>query len=119
MRNTTSHLLCSLAAAAWLATAAHAQAPTESEPSTPTIKLTMDDRHVLKENLLKSAKSEGSAEQTDIERGSRVPASIPLQRFPDDIGSKIPQVRSHVFFVAGQSIVIVEPQQRTIVEVVK
>ena len=118
-----SRRLFSVATAALLATAAYAQSPgpgpTPSTPSTPTVKLTMDDQHVLKENILKSAKSDGSAGQGDLERGKKVPASVQLHRFPDEIGSKIPQIRSHAYFVTDNSIVIVDPQQRMIVEIVK
>ena len=124
MRNTTLRLFCFLAVAAFLATAGHAQVspdrgPTQPVPSTPTVKLTMEDQHVLKENLLKGARSDGSAGQAEIERGKKVPPTVRLHRFPDEVASRIPQIKSHEYFVTGQSIVIVEPQQRSIVEVVK
>jgi hypothetical protein len=116
-------VLCVLAVTAALASAAHAQsAPNQGVPAatTPSVKLTMEAQHVLKENLLKNAGSEGSAGQAEqLERGKQVPASVQLKRFPDDIASKIPQIKSHEYFIADHSIVIVEPQKRTIVEVVK
>jgi hypothetical protein len=118
--------------AASLATAVQAQVapnrgPTQPVPSTPTVKLTMEDQHVLKENLLKTPKSgatsgaasESSTDQAELERGKQVPASIQLRHFPDEIARKIPQIKSHEYFVADDTIVIVESQKRTIVEVVK
>jgi hypothetical protein len=107
-----------------LVPAGHAQVapnrgPMQPVPSTPSIKLTMDDQHVLKENLLKNAQSEGSAGQAEIERGKEVPASIQLHRFPDDIAGKIPQIKAHQYFIADNSIVVVETTKRTIVEVIK
>jgi hypothetical protein len=121
MRHSTLRLLCSLAVAGLLTTAVHAQpVPNQAVPAIRTVKLTMEDQHVLKENLLKGAQSEGSAETSaDLERGKKVPASVTLHHFPDDIASKIPQIKSHEYFIANHSIVIVEPQARSIVEIVK
>lgn len=124
MQNTISRLLCCFAAVFLLATGVYAQSPTQPGPTqpvptTPTVKLTMDDKHVLKENLLKDSQSVGSAGEMEFERGKKVPTSVQLRRFPDQIASKIPSIKSHEYFVADQAIVVVEPQQRTIVEVVK
>ena len=132
MRHTMPRLFCTLFLAASLATAVQAQVtpnrgPTQPVPSTPTVKLTMEDQHVLKENLLKAPKSgstsgatsESSNGQAELKRGNQVPASVQLRHFPDEIASKIPQIKSHEYFIADHAIVIVESQKRTIVEVVK
>lgn len=114
MRNVTLRLV--LVAAVMVLSPLHAQSP---EPgAAPTIKLTMEDQHILKENLLKDA-SDGSAGGASLERGGKVPASVVLRRFPDEVVSRIAQIRSHEYFIADRSIVIVEPQQRTIADIVK
>jgi hypothetical protein len=122
MRTMVSRFLLSLAAAALLATAVYAQvqAPqVPSTPSTPTVNLTMEHKHVLKENLLKAGKVKPEAMQVDLETGKKVPASVQLHAFPDEISSKIPQIKAHEYFIADDAVVIVQAQQRTIVEVVK
>ena len=119
MRNLILRLAFVLVAAVTLLSPLHAQSPAPAPSATPTIKLTMEDQHVLKENLLKDAASDGSAGGATLERGSKVPASVQLRKFPEEIGSKIAQIKSHEYFIADRSIVIVEPQQRTIAEIVK
>ena len=121
MRNTLSRLLSILAVAGLLATAGQAQvAPNDGGPApAPGIKLTMQDQHVLKENLLKSAATSGAAAEVKLEEGARVPPGVQLQQFPEEIATKIPAIKSHEYFVVNSSIAIVRPQERTIVAVVK
>lgn len=124
MSNTTSRLFCSLAAAVLLSTAAHAQvAPnkgqTQPVPTTPSINLSMDNRHVLKENLLKTTTVKPEAMEVDLEPGKKVPPMVKLHSFPREIARKIPQIKSHEFFISDDAIVVVQTQQRIIVEVVK
>jgi hypothetical protein len=123
MRNLMSRIVCSLAVAATLATAAAGQAPpapgTPPAASTPSINLTMDDRHVLKEGLLKDTKVKPETAELELEVGRIVPPTVQLHPFPELVASKIPQLKAHRFFVAAAAIVVVEPTKRAIVEVVK
>lgn len=103
------------------ATAQETPAPGAPPQASPTLNLRMDHLHILKENLLapgKSARIElpGSAA---LERGAAVPQEVPLQTFPDHLASRIPQLRPYAFFVTAETIVIVEPQQRRIMDLVK
>jgi hypothetical protein len=105
-----------------LTTAAAAQAPVPGTPpaaSTPGINLTMDDRHVLKEGLLKDTKVKPETAELELEVGRMVPPTVQLHPFPELVASKIPQLKAHRFFIAASALVVVEPTKRTIVEVVK
>jgi hypothetical protein len=48
-----------------------------------------------------------------------VPQSVELHDFPQEIAAKVPQIKAHRFFVAGETIVVVRPQERTVVGLVK
>jgi hypothetical protein len=92
--------------------------PQGPQTAAPTIRLNMEDQHVLKENLLKAKGNVGSA-PNDLGPGKRLPESVQLRDFPADIASKIPQIKAHKYAIVGDAILIVEPQERKVVEVVK
>jgi hypothetical protein len=50
--------------------------------------------------------------------GAAVPKSVTLQSFPPEIGNKVPQIKSHEFFVKGDHVVIVSPKDNTIADVI-
>jgi hypothetical protein len=79
----------------------------------------MDDRHVLTENLLSGAAVAREAAQVELEPGKVVPVAVNLHAFPEKISSKVPRVKPYEFFIVDDVIVIVRPQDRKIVEVVK
>ena len=82
----------------------HAQAPGQ-EPTvvTPKLNLTLGQRHVIKE-FIKDVKDEqaGPAVQPGI--GDTVPQNVGLRPMPAEVGEKVPQVKTHSFFVAGGQI---------------
>jgi hypothetical protein len=103
-----------------VAPAAVAQAPSEQAPvPTSRINLTSDDRHVIKEIVLKDMKVDSAPEQITLEEGAVTPASVQLRAFPNDITSKVPQIKSHQFFVKDGRIAIVSPADKKIVEVIE
>jgi len=101
-------LVCALAAPLAMpiapAGASFAQAP----EARPTIKLTMDDQHVIKEFTLKAPDVPKASEQADLTVGTTLPAGIPLQPFPDEATKKVPQLKGHQFFVQHDRIFVVD-----------
>jgi hypothetical protein len=88
-------------------------------PASPSLNLTMENQHILKEVLLKDNKIKHEAAQGEPKAGDTVPQSIELHDFPTEIAEKVPQIKSHRFYIAGDMVVIVRPQERKIVGVVK
>jgi hypothetical protein len=124
MQRIVSCFLLVFAVAAVPAAALQAQVspnrgPTQQAPATKSLQLNMEDQHVLKEILLKETKVQPEGTQVALERGGKVPGEVKLHAFPDVIAKKIPKVKAHAYFIAGDTVVIVDPQQRTIAEVVK
>ncbi len=102
-----------------LAPAAEAQVPTENPAATTqTINLTLENRHVIKE-LVKDMHVPNTADEVSMAVGSEVPTSIVLQPMPAPIAEKVPQVKSHQFFVKNEKIALVDPKNRKIVEVIE
>src|ERR1700758_2974280 len=67
-------------------------------PQPRTINLTQEQRFIIKENVkdLDTAKAPKDAPETI---GDPVPANIVLHALPPEVGVKVSQVRSHMFFI--------------------
>jgi hypothetical protein len=100
--------------------ATHAQAPAPQEPVTTSHKLnlTLEQRHVIKE-IIKDMKTESARAAIAPAVGDPIPATVKLQPMPADIAQKVPQVRTHTFFVIDEQIVIVDPKDNKVAEVIK
>lgn len=85
---------------------------------TPTVKLTAEDTHTIKEIVLKEASFPRSA-AGDYKVGDAVPASVDLQTFPGLIADKISAARSHRFFISGNKVVVVDPKDNKVAEVIE
>jgi len=83
----------------------------QSNQPTTTINLTAEQRHVLKENLLKDPNVSKVPDDTSVSIGSTVPSSISVTPV---VREKVSQVKSHGFFVKGDAIVLVDTQTNTI-----
>ncbi|MGH6770541.1 MAG: hypothetical protein ACRECO_16130 [Xanthobacteraceae bacterium] len=86
-------------------------------PSSPSVSLTLEQRHVIRE-LIKDLKVERSAVDSKLSPGDGVPQGVEPRALPPLVGQKVPQIKSHRFFVTSQQIVIVEPKQPRVAEVI-
>jgi len=110
-----------VAAAALLCAApAHTQTPANPEvpTTTRTVNLTLEQRHVIRE-LVRDLKVTPAADDSKVAAGDEVPGKVQVQPIPALIGQKVPQIRSHRFYVTQQQIVIVDPQDQKVVEVIE
>jgi hypothetical protein len=84
--------------------------PDDKEPIPPrSIQLTAEQDHVIKE-IVKDMQIKQLPPSTEIRIGEKVPPDIELQPFPTLVSEKVPQVRTHKFFITENQIVIVSPQ---------
>ena len=113
MRQSTA-LVLAVALLGLPATAA-AQAPGEPVTTQPKINLTLEQRFTIKE-LIKDLNVPPAPANTETSVGATVPASVKLSPMPAEVAAKVPQVKSHVFFVADGKIVIVDPKENKIVD---
>ena len=98
---------------------AQAQTPEPILPSSRTVNLTQENRHVIREIILKDMNVKKAPNNVNVSIGSPVPANVSPQPFPGDITQKIPALKSNTFFVAGDQIVVVEPKDNTVADIVK
>ena len=88
-------------------------------PQARTINLTQEQRFIIKENVkdLELSKAPKDAPETI---GDPVPANIVLHALPSEVGGKVSQVRSHMFFIKddNNAIVLVSPNDRRVADVI-
>ena len=112
-----------------IGTIAHSQtAPQQSPPQqTPPqeelapvskLNLTLEQRHTIKE-FLKDMKADATSADVQAAVGEAVPPSISARPMPMDVAQKVPQVKAHRFFLTPQQIVIVDPKDNRVVDVIK
>jgi len=87
-------------------------------PTARTITTTAEQRHIIKEIVLKAPDVEKAPADVDVTVGSTVPSTVTVQPFPTDVSTKVPQVKTHTFFVQGDKVIIVNPVDNKIAEVV-
>jgi hypothetical protein len=114
-------LILAAAVAAGLAAAGTptwAQAPIEKEAPTATkLNLTLEQRHTIKE-LMKDSKIEKAPADVHLAVGAKVPESLKLHEMPSEIGAKVSQVKTHLVVLQGTEVVIVEPKDRTVADII-
>jgi hypothetical protein len=115
-------LMLSLVGSAARAQIAPQQTPSQQTPSqdvlapAPKLNLTLEQRHTIKE-FIKDMKADAADVQATI--GEPIPPGITPRPMPSDVGQKVPQVKTHRFFLTAQQIVIVDPKDNKVADVIK
>ena len=94
----------------------------QAEPpvsSSRTVKLTEQDRHTIREIIFRDTKFEKAPDNIKVAIGETVPQGVHQQPVPADVTRKVPQIKNNTFFVKGDEIVIVEPKDNTVADIVK
>ena len=106
-----------------LAGSAIAQAPAPAPDSSPvpsrSIKITAEQGYIIKENVVKAPATSGQGDSAKVEIGGKAPSGSSLQEFPQLVVEKVPAVKSHKFFVSNGQVVVVDPKDNTIADIIK
>ena len=121
MQRVSKRVLITAAAIMLVGTLANGQVPSDPVPAVGArkINLSLEQRHIIKEIVLKDLKIKKETASIPLEVGTKVPSSIATQPFPPVIASKVPQVRSHAFFVIDDRVVVVDPKDNVIADVIE
>jgi Protein of unknown function (DUF1236) len=96
---------------------AQATAPPAVAPA-PRLTLTAEQEYIIREIIFKDldVQKENSAPETI---GDVVPDDVKLHPLPPDVIQKVPQARSHSFFLKDDEIILVSPSDRRVANVIK
>jgi len=111
---TRSLAIAAAAAVALAAMPAGAQAPQSPLPQQEKVDLTMEQRHIIKEIILKELKVAPQTAEVPTEIGQAVPTGVPLQPVPVEVSAKVPQLKAHSFIVKNDAVLIVDPKDNKI-----
>ena len=84
----------------------------------PRLTLTAEQEYIIREIILKDSnvQKENTAPETV---GDVVPDDVKLCPLPQDVIQKVPQARSHVFFVKDDEVILVSSSDRRVADVIK
>jgi hypothetical protein len=103
---------------AWSQVSPPTEAPTEAPLAPVTnINLSLEQKHTIRE-LVKDMRLPKEGGKFDLKVGASVPTSVVLAPVPAEISNKVPQIKSHRLFVTGERLVLVNPQDPRIAEVI-
>jgi len=108
-----------------IAAAGHAQTPVppatpqqEQVPTGPKLNLTLEQHFTIRE-IIKDKKDAGAPADVQAAVGEPIPQGVTPQPMPSDVAQKVPQVKAHRYFLTAQQIVIVDPKDNKVAEVIK
>jgi hypothetical protein len=109
--------LTALCASSYENVQAQGAAPPAVAPA-PRLTLTAEQEYIIREIVLKdlNVPKENSAPETV---GDVVPDDVKLHPLPPDVIQKVPQARSHSFYVKDDEIILVSPSDRRVANVIK
>ena len=121
MKRDLQRVFITVVAIMLVAPLANGQAPSDPAPLavTKTVNLSLEQRHIIKEVLLNDLKIKKETADVQLEVGANVPPSVATQPFPPEVSSRIPQVKAHTFFIKDGRVVIVDPKDNVIADVIE
>ena len=82
-----------------------------------TLNLTMEQRHIIKE-IIKDLKFANEPKNIPIRMGQVIPKTVLLRAMPLDISRKVSQVKNHLFFLKSDRVVLVDPKDNKVVDMI-
>ena len=99
----------------------HGQSPTTPAigPAPRTVNLTAEQEFIIREIVLKDLNVPKAKPDAPETIGDAVPENLELHPIPPEVAAKVPQVKSHEFFVKDDKIILVSPSDRRIADVIQ
>jgi Protein of unknown function (DUF1236) len=82
------------------------------------LNLSLEQKHVIKE-LIKDLTVDPAATPAQTAVGDTVPQDAKLRPMPNEIGLKVPQIKAHRFMYTADRILIVDPKDNKVAEVIE
>jgi hypothetical protein len=89
-----------------------------SAPSDSRVRFTDQQRDVIRQRTSSTRSIETTGASTYMVE-EEVPATIELQEFPTEIYTEMPEVRTYRYFRRDNDVIVVDPTQRRVIEVIR
>ena len=98
---------------------AQGQSPQPESPVFASkLNLSMEQRHIIVE-FIKSRNVANEPSNVSTTVGQAIPKTVQLQAMPADVGEKVSQVRNYSYFIKSNQIVLVDPKDNKIAEIIE
>lgn len=88
-----------------------------SAASSEKIRLSDQDRAVLRRSVHGGRATTGSSRSVErVTVGERLPTSVEITAFPDEVYQEVPAVRSYRYYRTDRGLFLVNPSDRTVIE---
>jgi hypothetical protein len=84
----------------------------------PRLTLTAEQEYIIREIIFKDSTVQKESAAPDT-IGDVVPDGVKLHPIPPEVTQKVPQARSHMFFIKNDEIVLVSSSDRRVADVIK
>jgi hypothetical protein len=112
-----------IAALALFAPMSAVEGQSNSEPAIAraprTVNLTAEQRFIIKEIVYKDLNVPRAQAGAPESIGDQVPPNVELHEMTAELGKKVPEAKSHKFYVTADAIVLVSPSDRRVADVIK
>jgi hypothetical protein len=88
-------------------------------PAPRTINLTAEQRFIIKEIVYKDLNVPRAQAGAPESIGDAAPPNIELHDMTPELAKRVPQAKSHKFYVTADAIVLVSPNDRRVADVIK
>jgi hypothetical protein len=116
-RSEVCRFVLATAVALLCAAPASSQAP-QVPAATRTVNLTLEQRHVIRE-LVRELKVSSTDDDLKLAAGDKLPREVALVPVPPLLGQKVPQIKSHSLYITKNQVLIVDPQEQRVVDVIE
>ena len=98
--------------------AAPTPASAERLAVTSRVAFSQREREIIRRAALSERSTEGAASDVAVTVGTRVPDSVSLLPFSDDVYAEIPQLSPLRFTVVHDEVLLIDPADRRVVDVI-
>lgn len=86
---------------------------------TEGIKFSDSQRRIIRERAMQSSRRMPADQSVRLTVGEELPQTFVVEEFPAEFYTELPEARPYRYVVVGEEVVLVEPTQRRIVEIVR
>ena len=92
------------------------QQPGDVLAPAPKLNLTLEQRHTIRE-LVKDMNADAADVKAEV--GETILQGMTPHPMPSEVAQKVPQVKSHRFILTAEQIVIVDPKDNKVADLIK
>src|SRR6185312_17496559 len=98
--------------------------PSRSRAETTTVhkpQLSAQQREIIRRHARtrRTTTTTGTAPRTEIEVGHRLPDSVEIESFPEEVYRDVPSVREYRYIERGDDVYLIDPSSREVIEEVR